>query len=101
MRGWGFVKKKLSKILIIVAVLVFCLHGVKKVANKFGIHLLEKSNIEINYEHEWDNISKKDKKIIKKAISLAKKKEKLEYVWGGKGDAIYGKTVSKRLYSIR
>ena len=86
MRGWGFVKKKLSKILIIVAVLVFCLHGVKKVANKFGIHLLEKSNIEINYEHEWDNISKKDKKIIKKAISLAKKKEKLEYVWGGKGE---------------
>ena len=56
MRGWGFVKKKLSKILIIVAVLVFCLHGVKKVANKFGIHLLEKSNIEINYEHEWDKL---------------------------------------------
>ena len=52
----------------------------------FGIHILEKSNIETNYEHEWDNISKKDKKIIKKAILLAKEKEKLEYVWGGKGE---------------
>lgn len=79
-------KKKLSKIIILVVIFIFCLYGIKKVAGKFGIHILEKSNIETNYEHEWDNISKKDKKIIKKAILLAKEKEKLEYVWGGKGE---------------
>ena len=79
-------KKKLSKILIAVAVLVLCLYGVKKVVNKFGINVLEKSNIETNYDHEWDNMSKEDEKIIKKAISLAKEKVKMEYVWGGKGE---------------
>ena len=52
MRGWGFVKKKLSKIIILVVIFIFCLYGIKKVAGKFGIHILEKSNIETNYEHE-------------------------------------------------
>lgn len=71
----GFCEKEIIENFNYSSCSCFCLHGVKKVANKFGIHLLEKSNIEINYEHEWDNISKKDKKIIKKAISLAKKKK--------------------------
>ena len=61
-------KKKLLKILIVVAILVLCLHGVKKIASKFGINILEKSNVETNYDHEWDNISKEDEKIIKKSI---------------------------------
>ena len=64
-------KKKLSKILIVVAVLVLCLYGVKKIASKFGINILEKSNVEMNYDHEWDNISEEDEKIIIKTISLA------------------------------
>lgn len=80
-------KKRVLKILIVVAVVVLCIYGVKKVANKFGI-ILEKSNIQTNYDHEWDNISKEDAKIIKKAISLANEKVGMEYVWGGKGEII-------------
>ena len=79
-------KKKLSKILIVVAVLVLCVYGVKKIASRLGINILEKSNVEMNYDHEWDNISEEDEKIIKKTISLAREKVKMEYVWGGKGE---------------
>lgn len=79
-------KKKLPKILIVLIILGLCLFGVKKLANKFGLMLFEKSNVETNYDYEWDNMSKQDKKIIKKVVSLAKEKDKMEYTWGGKGE---------------
>lgn len=79
-------KKKLLEILIIVAILVLGLYGVKKIVSKLEINILPKSNLQINYDHEWDNISEDDEKIIKKAILLAREKVKMEYVWGGKGE---------------
>lgn len=38
------------------------------------------------YKNERNNMTVEDKKLVNRVISLAKEKEGLEYVWGGKGE---------------
>lgn len=78
--------KKLRKVVVALLILVFGLFMIKIFISNIGINILENSNIKVDYENEWDEISDEDMKIIKEVIALAKEKEGLEYVWGGKGE---------------
>lgn len=78
--------KKLRKSVVVLLILVFGLFMIKIFISNMGINILGNSNIKVDYENEWDEISDEDIKIIKKVIALAKEKEGLEYVWGGKGE---------------
>ena len=80
-------KNKLKNILIFIVIIILCIYGFKKITN-MGSKFTSKDNLNVDCEHEWDNLNDKDKKIIKQVISLAKKKLGTEYVWGGKGEII-------------
>ena len=80
-------RKRLKNILILVGIIILCVYSFKKIAD-IGINWIQKGNVKVDYEHEWDNMSDEDKKIIEKVISLSKKRLGTQYVWGGKGEII-------------
>lgn len=80
-------KNRFKRILVLVVIIIFGIFFYKKIA-MLSTNLVQKGNVKVNYEHEWENISDEDKKIIKEVISLAKERLKTQYVWGGKGEII-------------
>ena len=80
-------RKRLKNILILVGIVILCVYSFKKITD-IGINWIQKGNVKVDYEHEWDNMSDEDKKIIEKVISLSEKKLGTQYVWGGKGEIV-------------
>ncbi|WP_455543085.1 hypothetical protein [Intestinibacter sp.] len=73
---------KFKQILILIGIIVLFIYGFKKIVT-LGINWVQKGDIKINYEHEWDNMSDEDKKIVKSVISLAEERVGNQCVWGG------------------
>ena len=76
-------RKRLKNILILVGIIILCVYSFKKIAD-IGINWIQKGTVKVDYEHEWDNMSDEDKKIIEKVISLSKKRDllRIEFLYG-------------------
>ena len=65
-------RKRLKNILILVGIIILCVYSFKKIAD-IGINWIQKGNVKVDYEHEWDNMSDEDKtKADKEALQKAK-----------------------------